>query len=464
MIYLNVGLAFLGSNNYYAKELEVIDKSISLLEKNYKDESINLISNRKLNITKEDVISTINFFKNKNIDLLIIQTSSFCDEPIFEEFVKVNCIKLVWAPYEEFKTGDVKLHSLLSMFVSTSNMHHKYDQSIVKDWLYGNSNLLFPKLNNYFCSIKALKRLKHSKIGLIGKTAYGFNNMNYGLDAAKERYGFKTESFSEQHVINKAKEIDDVRVIQIFKELKFNKNNIFVDDKSIDHTIRLYLALKDLIDEYKLTALSVSCWPVFQTEYEITPCVTLSLINDVVKIPVSCEGDLMGVVTMIVANELSKTTSMVYDIADILEEKEMLLLWHCGITTCSLMSNKMEDLKIINHPMINRKDSTQKRLGCSFDGSFKAQKVTALRLSNTENKIFLLSGDINDIDVKGFTGTRGWLTNINILKNPISISNIIDLIIKNGIEHHLVVVPSDIDEQLKVFSSIAELEILKEKN
>lgn len=461
MINLNVGLAFLGSNNYYAKELEVIDKSIALLENKYKDENIKLITNKKLNITNEDVISTINYLDNQNIDLLIIQTSSFCDEPIFEEFIKINCIKLVWAPYEEFKTGDVKLHSLLSMFVSTSNMHHKHGKSIIKDWLYGNSNLLFPKLNDYFSAIKALKRLKHSKIGLIGKTAYGFNNMNYGLEEAKERYGFKTESFSEQNLINRAKKIDDDRVSQTFIDFKFKKNNIFVTNKSIDHTLRLYLALKDLIEEKKLSALSVSCWPTFQSEYEITPCVTLSLINDVLKIPVSCEGDLMGVVTMIVANELSKSTSMVYDIADILEDKESLLLWHCGITTCLLMSNKMEDLNIINHPMINRKNSTQKSLGCSFDGSFKTQKVTALRLSNIKNKIFSLSGDIEDIDVKGFTGTRGWLTNITILNKTISISKIIDLIVKNGIEHHLVVVPGDISKQLKAFSTISELEILE---
>jgi L-fucose isomerase-like protein len=347
------------------------------------------------------------------------------------------------------------------MFVAGSNMHHKFGQLAIDDWLYGEAKLFIPKLENYFSAIGALKKLSHSKIGLVGKTAYGFNNMTYGLNEAKEKYGFSTQNFDESELIQTATELSAERVDQTYKNLKLKKKNTFVDDKSIDHTIRLYIALKDLIEEHNLTSLAVSCWPTFQTEYEITPCVTLSLINDILSVPVSCEGDLMGVITMIVANELSHSTSMVFDIADILEDEEMLLLWHCGITTCSLMKTQLDDLSIINHPMINRMDKTKNKFGCSFDGLFKEQEVTALRLLNIEDKIFSVSGFVDNSYVKGFTGTRGWIKELSVQGKRKSIAEIIDSIMKNGVEHHLVVVPGNIDERLDIFSNLANLKILK---
>ena len=455
---LSIGIIFLGSENYYAEEFNVINSSLGGLRTLLENKAAKVYSTNTLVLTEKSMLADVDYLQNQNIDILILQCSSFFDGSLIKHLNKFNIPMFVWAIEEQVKENDIKLHSVLSMLVAGSIAHHLFNENSITDWFYGNANSeeFSSKFIPYINALIAVKNLKNSTIGLVGKTADGFINMEFGHNDIVKKFNLKTISFSENEIIAIAKNINNTEVdiyIEKYKYLLCTRDRL---SESFNKNIRLFLALKKIIDQYSLDALAVSCWPTFQTDYNIVPCFALTLVNDLLNIPVSCEGDFHGVLTMLMFKYLTNNKSMVFDIADIIIKKKMLLLWHCGIMTESLVNYK--DSKLINHPMLNRKLGPEKRLGCSFDGVFINQTVTASRLLNTNDKLFSLVGDVVENDQSGFSGTRGWITNIVNKEKLITIDEIIDIIIKNGVEHHLAVVPGDWSVELKCLSKLLKLE------
>ena len=60
-------------------------------------------------------------------------------------------------------------------------------------------------------------------------------------------------------------------------------------------SVKVYLALKDLVQENHLDALAIKCWPEFPQEQGFSVCLSISLLNNA-GIVAACEGDVQGCV------------------------------------------------------------------------------------------------------------------------------------------------------------------------
>ena len=99
--------------------------------------------------------------------------------------------------------------------------------------------------------------------------------------------------------------------------------------KYFDGAVRIYCALKKLIEKYELSGLTLRCFDLLTT-VENTGCLALALLN-AEGYPAGCEGDVPTLLTMTVGQALTGQCGFQCNPSRINPETGELLLAHCTI-------------------------------------------------------------------------------------------------------------------------------------
>jgi L-fucose isomerase-like protein len=141
-----------------------------------------------------------------------------------------------------------------------------------------------------------------------------------------------------------------------------------------------YLALKQLVEEKNLTALTIRCFDLL-LEYQTTGCFALSKLNDE-GIIAGCEGDIMSLIGMIIATRKAGQQVWMANPSQIDVENSQLVLAHCTVPTCLA-----DDVKLDTHFESNQ--------GIGISGKMKETDVTLFRLGGKElDRKFVCTGKI----------------------------------------------------------------------
>lgn len=463
MSIIKIGLVGINSPAYYAKEYKIYEQSKKGLKSLGEKYGFEAVCYPKLIETVDEAVHTKEFFLQEKVDFLLIQNSAFSMGDIIEVFASSEFALGLWAVSEPDNENDVKLHSLVSLNMYTSIIKRCIKEKEIKyKWFFGNvdSSMFIERFKPTILAIKGIHKLKNSKICWVGSVAPTFNNLEPDINELKRKYGINIDIFPTLKVKAVADALEKTEIDEAKKNFCKDIKNINVAKDMLSKGAIVYAALSKIAKEHGYDAMALSCWPDFQDIFGIVPCVPFTEIYDLDNIPISCEGDLQAVITMLVLNEMTDNKSMVMDFANVDIENDMLLLWHCGIGTKDMACCK-KDISIINHPMMNRKMSNEQRIGLSYDYYFKESQVTIARISDNGKGIFLFNGEIANNGCSGFTGTRGWIKNINVQDEPISVLDLMDTVLAEGIEHHLVIVEGVCSNALSEFAYWTGSKVIK---
>ncbi len=89
-----------------------------------------------------------------------------------------------------------------------------------------------------------------------------------------------------------------------------------VKENTLQTIMEEYLALKKLVIENNLDALTVKCQYELSREYGVAPCIPLSLIAE--DIPTSCEGDVPLIISQLILYYLTGKVTTYGDVHDVL--------------------------------------------------------------------------------------------------------------------------------------------------
>ena len=115
------------------------------------------------------------------------------------------------------------------------------------------------------------------------------------FDMLKERFGSKVVQIGSKEYIEEVNLISDDGFKDIVEEWK--RGFVFPDDRinMAKHYAKMYVALKKLLNKYKVNSVTMDCAGLPDLEY--VPCLAFSLlINE--RIPYGCEGDLPTLFTL----------------------------------------------------------------------------------------------------------------------------------------------------------------------
>ena len=357
----------------------------------------------------------------------------------------------LWATPEPRYEGDMQLNSMVSMSMFASILkRYLQNYDLPYKWFYGYVD--DPSFRKRFDitvrALKAVKAMANARVGWVGGVSPGFYNMIFDeRKLEKNLGGARVFEHELSEVVAMAREIEEAEAEAVANEAASAAAEIQVTTVQMVKVSRLYLALKKLAAEHNYTALAVECWPKFQSQFEVAPCMAYSWLGSEDGMAVACEGDVQGALSMQLLNELTqaKGSATLLDMAALDPDSGTAMMWHCGVSPRHF-ANK-NGIKWVKHSTLGRK-SENGGYGVAGDLVFAPQQTTMAYIGDSARSLLVLGSRVVERDVKGMDGTRGWFTEFQLNCLPIDLWDLVNTVTVRGLEHHFAVGQGDVTEEL----------------
>ena len=179
-------------------------------------------------------------------------------------------------------------------------------------------------------NFKAQQALFGSRIGVIGSPSSWLVASNVDYLLSKRRWGIEYTDISLERVYEYYNQVTDDEVGEACaafagKALACRE----ATPEDLIKAMRLYRAIKRIVEEEKLSALTLSCFKLIE-QTGTTGCLALSLLNDD-GIIAGCEGDLQSIFTQLAVKVLTSKASFMANPSMINARTNEIVLAHCTV-------------------------------------------------------------------------------------------------------------------------------------
>lgn len=177
------------------------------------------------------------------------------------------------------------------------------------------------------------------RMGALGGRVKGMTEIAYDEFSIKQKLGARIVNLDEKEMTQKVQEMSDEAAEKLLEEKKdmLSYCKVLSSHESMLESMKFYGAMKALVEEYDLQALSVKCY----TTYMGKVCLGYSILAEE-GIVASCEGDVTNALTMKLLYELSEKPVNNTDLLYLDEEKNTILFAHCGSSGFSIAGGEIE--------------------------------------------------------------------------------------------------------------------------
>jgi L-fucose isomerase-like protein len=206
--------------------------------------------------------------------------------------------------------------------------------------LYGEGEEVAAQLALQARAAAAWRGFAHSRIGLIGRPS----DWLVASSVKRERLRELEIELVELETAEVLARVQALRSHSFDKELQELKKGAVhrgePDEETLEGAIRLYHALREIVEQHELSALTVRCFDLI-APLQNSGCYALSRLNDE-GITAGCEGDVQALLSMHLARLLTGQPAFMGNVAQLHSERRSLLLTHC---TCPLSLSSSYELR-----------------------------------------------------------------------------------------------------------------------
>ena len=322
---IKVGLVGTSQLSFPGPKEKVYAEIVEQMKENAKTMNFDLVVWEKQVIVEADAKEAVAKMEAEKVDFLLVLNVSYSAGFLVPYFYRIkNAVVGIWSIPEPTK-GPVMFNSFCS-----NNMYQGINDKYLKDykikckWFYGmaNDKRFQKRLSVTVKALQAIKKLKNSRVALIGGFAPGFYDLYFDERSVYSKldgiYINRLHEYDE--VIKRAEKVTDSDMKAYMEELdkvqnadmsvynaELKKSGLKMANNSFalrPFSVKMYLAYKQLVEEYGYDAIAISCWPKFQDDYKYSVCSTIGMLNDD-KIVAACEGDLMRAISLVALQEMS---------------------------------------------------------------------------------------------------------------------------------------------------------------
>lgn len=380
-------------------------------------------------------------------DIVILQSGgfSFGGLPMtIATGVDVPCV--IWStPEPEFDGGPIRSNSLCAGIMNNA---HLKQAGVDAEFVYGapgseTENTIRAMLK----ALNAVKVLRRAKIGVVGHRAPGFYSSGFDEVRLQADLGVEAFHIDLSTVLKKMESISDKEADGAINDIAAAIAESVLENRSgLRKSVKVYLALKDLVQENHLDALAIKCWPEFPQEQGFSVCLSISLLNNA-GIVAACEGDVHGAVSMLIQNLLGEGPEFFNDLIHIEPEDNQGVYWHCGAAPMLLADEGAEKLVQL-HGM--------RKTAASISFPLKPGRVTIMRLQQGDEgwKMFVAGGE-------AVTTPQLLQGNPSRVTMDAPVQEILDTIIERGFAHHYSTIYGDIRPELVWLCRFMSIELIE---
>ena len=441
-----VGVAF---GSYYADEHDQYGRAIRGLQALADQMDFDLVAVDSGVPDMETAQQVAARLSEERIDFLLLQTAACASGELLEPLAEIAPRMGIWATPEPVLEGSIQLHSLVSASHYASIIRrYLTDRNIAYKWFYGHIDEpdVDRRLRITIRALQGIKAMASARIGWIGGISPGFYNMNFEEDRLQERFGVTIGRHSISEIVELARAIHPDSADSMVQTATDLATEVTAKPLGMDRNARVYLALGQLIQSEGYDALAVQCWPTFQEEYHMAPCMAYSLLGSEDGFAVSCEGDVPGAVTMLLMNSMSPVhgSSTLLDLTALDTASDAALFWHCGVTPRHFGGDN--GIRWVEHVTLGRKSDVS--YGVSGDLRFAPQQTTIAYAGDDFSEMFIATAEVIETGNAGFEGTRGWFSKFRLNGEPIELNDLVNTAVVQGHEHHFAVAQGDLSSEL----------------
>ena len=462
---LRVGFVGLSLAAFYAEKHQHRQRSIEGLKKLAVEWDFELIAVVEELTSEKDSVRAANYLKDQDIDFLLIQNSSISIGTQLLPLVNVAPKLGLWSLPDPTLEGEIQIHALVALNEHASIIkRYLRHEDIPFKWFYDHveSDMFRDRFGVTVRALTAIKNMERARIGLIGGVSPGFYNMMVDPRLLRHRLGLDIGEHEMAELVSRAKTYKTADVKSTVEQIRGAAAAVTVSsDESFDRVTRVYLALRDMVQEHDYDALSVQCWSKIQELYDIAPCMAYSWLGSEDGIAVSCEGDTQGAISMYLLNLLSgaNQSATLLDMTALDPKTNYMMMFHCGVTPRHFAND--DGIRWVDHITLGR-NTDNPPMGVAGDLVFAPQKnVTITYLGDDGSALLVVGGEIVKHDIKGFDGTRGWFSSFELNKQPTDIWDLINTLTVRGHEHHFAVGIGDVTDELMEFAAWKKLRLIE---
>jgi len=375
-------------------------------------------------------------FKAAGIDLLISLVGSFTwDNMPVRIAQELNVPIILWGvPEPPMQGGALEANSLVGVTMNAAALKRLGFQY---KFVYGRPDdpAAMDEIKRTVRVIAAIKRLHHTRLGVVGGRPPGFYGSTYDELRLRKALGVEIIPIEVSEVFGAYERVSETQEQETAVRVNALGERRSADETDIHQTARLYSAMRTFVEKDGLGGIAVKCWPEMKDRF-LNPCaVNGMLIDD--GIMVGCETDVNGTISMLIQNSLNHGPAFFSDLVTFDEAANTALLWHCGAGAAS-MAARREEIKIEKHS-IGTGSTT-------VEFVMRPGRVTISRLGPIGEKyrLLIVTGEAISTGMK----LRG---NNLLVRTDLPIRQVIDRIIERGIEHHYSATYGDLRKDLVEF-------------
>ena len=429
---------------------------INILLSKFKDKNIGISFVNEFIDTITKASNANDYFKKENIDLLLLQIGSWIPDELAVRVIEDIKVPLVlWVVPETLNDGNISTGSVVG-FMQSGGVISKLGKKF--EILFGGpeDENVIKSLNSIIKAIKAIKELRNSRIGLLGYHCPGM------LDAGFHELELKNIIGPEIVYIDIAKLIDTFKKINTVSCKKFlneiNSKNFQIAGPTNDdltEAVRLYLALKQIVEFNSLSGIAVRCWPELKELDIVSPCLALSMLTDE-GIVASCEGDVLGAVSMQILYYLSGQAPFFLDVLRLSIEERIIFGFHCGAAATCLAENTSNVVLKTHFRGDKPADQRNWKPGVTAEFPVKPGRVTFARLDEMKGiyRMATYGGEAQSTEMF----TRG--NNVKV-KMDGNVQEIINALVVEGFGHHQVLAHGNIIKELTILCKFLGIKCLE---
>ncbi len=465
---IKVGLVGTSQLSFPGPKEKVYAQIMEQMKVNAKEMNFDLVCWEKQVIVEADAREAVAYMEEQKIDFLLVLNVSYSAGFLTPVFYRIKNAKVgIWSIPEPLN-GPVMFNSFCSNNMYQGiNAKYLTDYKIKAKWFYGMADdpRFKKRLSVTVKALQAIKKLRNSRVALIGGFAPGFYDLYFDersvyskLDGIQinrlheyDEIIKRAEKITDNDMKEQMAELDKVKNADMSKYadqlkkvgLKMDENNNFA---LRPFTVKMYLAYKQFVEEYGYDALAISCWPKFQDDYKYSVCSTIGMLNDD-KIVAACEGDLMSAISMVALQEMSDESTTLMDFSAFDEADDSILLWHCGPSSKKFCQRNGYTLSH-NFSGMAHSDGKVSGTGLVRDMEFDPGKASVFRFSGDMESYINVTGDFIGNTKVSNCGSRGWFKNLKLNGKQIGALDFTNTILAGGFEHHYPVAWGDLGDEI----------------
>lgn len=334
---------------------------------------------------------------------------------------------VLWATPERPSDGKVSSCSLVGQHLWASILRqagHPFE------FVYGDpdSQSVRDDLQSAVSLARTALKLQTAKLGVIGGHAPGFIDLAVDPFLLRRALGIELHALSLPQFIERVGRIEESRVREdVSRVNKLGLPLLDVEETDFAVNSRCYLAMRDVMAEEALDALSIQCWPELPDVLGQWPYLAISRLTTEGR-AVSMEGDADGAIAELMGFSLGLGPGFLTDWLE--HDESKVFFWHPGMAPLSMCCQTGGS----HGPKLARHFNIAKPL--VLDGQLQTNKpATVTRLWHCDNHYLLTAFEGQAIPAR-----RKITGNSLLVEFPgKNVLELFDRLIQGGMPHHVLV-------------------------